>query len=422
MCVDQEVTHNNMDVVFPTGLFRVEVDKDSYTSEFRGEVVMGCSFQPPSPAALSGIRVTWHWITPGGHVREVYRLDNGVEQITSQHPDYVGRARLLNEELKRGWAKLQVSNLRISDSGKYQCFVQTGDGADYKIMTLSIFAPFKTIDKRIEKVPGREELMLTCQSEGFPQPEVMWHNNGQQLKSKPITTTATTEDQLLEITTQINVTSLEKKTTPAVSQNTLLHLKFQVITICNQEVYENGNTLTILIIVLCICRHKGTSILLSIILSHLHRQSVMKLPNRDALLLIGSTGNGKTTLARRLVSLWTQPVSNFPDFSHLQLVVYVDGNKTNGTLFDEIMAQLSLEELLSEDDLRNMLTDETLLMVDGYEEGNLLFDESLQRFLLDRTRCRVLITSSHEHSKMKEIVGTEAIVRVQWQNQRSSTV
>uniref|UniRef100_A0A8C6UFI2 Ig-like domain-containing protein n=1 Tax=Neogobius melanostomus TaxID=47308 RepID=A0A8C6UFI2_9GOBI len=400
MCVDQEVTHNNMDVVFPTGLFRVEVDKDSYTSEFRGEVVMGCSFQPPSPAALSGIRVTWHWITPGGHVREVYRLDNGVEQITSQHPDYVGRARLLNEELKRGWAKLQVSNLRISDSGKYQCFVQTGDGADYKIMTLSIFAPFKTIDKRIEKVPGREELMLTCQSEGFPQPEVMWHNNGQQLKSKPITTTATTEDQLLEITTQINVTSLEKKTTPAVSQNTLLHLKFQVITICNQEVYENGNSLI-----------RRTEL-------NLHDL----VPNRDALLLIGSTGNGKTTLARRLVSLWTQPVSNFPDFSHLQLVVYVDGNKTNGTLFDEIMAQLSLEELLSEDDLRNMLTDETLLMVDGYEEGNLLFDESLQRFLLDRTRCRVLITSSHEHSKMKEIVGTEAIVRVQWQNQRSSTV
>lgn len=32
----------------------------------------------------------------------------------------------------------QVSRLRINDSGTYQCLVQTGEGADYKEISLSV--------------------------------------------------------------------------------------------------------------------------------------------------------------------------------------------------------------------------------------------------------------------------------------------
>lgn len=32
----------------------------------------------------------------------------------------------------------QMSNLRINDSGTYQCLVQTSEGADYKSISLSV--------------------------------------------------------------------------------------------------------------------------------------------------------------------------------------------------------------------------------------------------------------------------------------------
>uniref|UniRef100_A0A3B4BMK8 Ig-like domain-containing protein n=1 Tax=Periophthalmus magnuspinnatus TaxID=409849 RepID=A0A3B4BMK8_9GOBI len=193
-------------VLFLAGLFTVELDKSTYKSEVKGDVVMGCSFQTPPPTALSGITVRWHWIAPGGDVREVYHMDNAGEQLATQHPDYRGRARLLTDEIKQGWAKLQISNLRISDSGKYQCFVQTEAGADYKTLTLSVFGD---IDKRIVKVSERGDVGLICQSEGYPQPEVTWHN-GDHFEMKPFTTTEITVDQLFRVTTQINVTTMDK--------------------------------------------------------------------------------------------------------------------------------------------------------------------------------------------------------------------
>lgn len=41
---------------------------------------------------------------------------------------------------------LQVSRLRINDSGTYQCLVQTEEGADYKTITLSVRGKFQICD------------------------------------------------------------------------------------------------------------------------------------------------------------------------------------------------------------------------------------------------------------------------------------
>lgn len=128
-------------------------------------MVLGCKFQPGLSASDSNLKVSWHWISSTSS-REVYRLDNGVYQ----DPDYLGRATLLREELENNWAKLkvpgpgpggassvrvqvmlfwsqqvlssgsspQISDLRISDSGTYQCLVQIGEEADYKEVLLSV--------------------------------------------------------------------------------------------------------------------------------------------------------------------------------------------------------------------------------------------------------------------------------------------
>lgn len=86
-------------------LLTVEAEQNRYQSEFGGDVVMGCRFQPG--LSSSDLKVTWHWISSTS-AREAYRLDNGVEQSATQDPVYRGRAALLREELEDGWAKLKV--------------------------------------------------------------------------------------------------------------------------------------------------------------------------------------------------------------------------------------------------------------------------------------------------------------------------
>lgn len=95
-----------MDYFFAV-LFTVEAERTEYKSEFGGDVVMGCRFQPKPSNPDSELQVTWHLLT-ANPVREVYQYqwDNRVEPSKSQ--EYLGRVKLLTKELQEGWAKLQV--------------------------------------------------------------------------------------------------------------------------------------------------------------------------------------------------------------------------------------------------------------------------------------------------------------------------
>lgn len=93
---------------FPAVLFTVEAEQPQYIAEFGGEVVMGCRFQPKLLSPNDNLMVTWQRVT-SRPAWEVYRIDNGVEQSASQHPDYQGRVKLFTKELANGWAKLQVN-------------------------------------------------------------------------------------------------------------------------------------------------------------------------------------------------------------------------------------------------------------------------------------------------------------------------
>lgn len=76
-----------------------------YKSELGGDVVMGCRFQPKPSNPDTDLKVTWHWITSASAL-EVYQMNKGQEHSISQ--EFQGRVKLLMEELKEGWAKLQV--------------------------------------------------------------------------------------------------------------------------------------------------------------------------------------------------------------------------------------------------------------------------------------------------------------------------
>ncbi|XP_034752640.1 butyrophilin subfamily 2 member A2-like isoform X2 [Etheostoma cragini] len=207
-------------------LFTVEAEQTTYVSKFGGDVVMGCRFQPKLSNSHADLKVTWHSMTPI-FVRDVYRMDNWKENLASQDSDYRGRVRLLTEELQKGWAKLQVSGLRINDSGTYQCLVQTEDGADYKKITLSVVAPYENVTKHIRKAAEGDDVLLTCQSKGYPRSSVMWQD-GHQRKLSSNTTAILTPDQLFKVTSEIRVSSSDKNNYTCIFANDVYSATFHI--------------------------------------------------------------------------------------------------------------------------------------------------------------------------------------------------
>lgn len=140
----------------------------------------------------------------------------------------------------------------------------------------------------------------------------------------------------------------------------------------------------------------------------------------EVLLLEGPPGSGKTSIAHILVSSWTkEPIlslSNAPDLSSVGVFLHVNCSEVKGNLFQEITAQLSLSEKLSAEELQTVLSgsSKSLLLLDGYREGNDSFDESLRRFISERGNCRILVTTCPgQCPTFKQTLGTHRVLSLQ---------
>lgn len=71
-------------------------------------------------------------------------------------------------------------------------------------MTSDPSAPYKTVTKRLQKVDGSDEALLTCQSDGYPEPSVQWWDgHGRPVNAS--TAVARTPQQLFAVTSEIRV-------------------------------------------------------------------------------------------------------------------------------------------------------------------------------------------------------------------------
>ncbi|XP_048876972.1 uncharacterized protein si:ch211-241b2.5 [Brienomyrus brachyistius] len=182
------------------GLFTVEVASPSYQAEFDGSVSMECRFAPVD--RTSNLSVFWHRILPRPPLG-VYSLQNGQEDLSFPDPHFSGRVELLKDSLRSGKALLNINKLRINDSGTYQCLVEMV-GADYKQTTLTVKATYQPVKKSIRST-GRNEVQLSCQTEGYPLAKVVWTDGrGRKLENDSFTN-FTSSTQLIHITSQVTI-------------------------------------------------------------------------------------------------------------------------------------------------------------------------------------------------------------------------
>uniref|UniRef100_A0A667YUP1 Ig-like domain-containing protein n=1 Tax=Myripristis murdjan TaxID=586833 RepID=A0A667YUP1_9TELE len=67
--------------------------------------------------------MTVEWTRPDLQPRFVYLWRDGHELLVQQNPTYKRRASLFTDKLKLGDVSLKLSDVRLSDEGKYRCFI-----------------------------------------------------------------------------------------------------------------------------------------------------------------------------------------------------------------------------------------------------------------------------------------------------------
>ncbi|XP_010832116.1 PREDICTED: programmed cell death 1 ligand 2 isoform X3 [Bison bison bison] len=138
-------------------LFTVTIPKEMYMVDYGSNVTLECDFDTGGPVELGILKAS------------LQKVENDTVLLSE-------RTTLLEEQLPLGKALFLIPRIQLKDAGQYRCLIIYGIAWDYKYLTLKVKASYKKINTRHLKVPGTDEVELTCQAEGYPLAEVSWPN------------------------------------------------------------------------------------------------------------------------------------------------------------------------------------------------------------------------------------------------------
>uniref|UniRef100_A0A671TLF1 Ig-like domain-containing protein n=1 Tax=Sparus aurata TaxID=8175 RepID=A0A671TLF1_SPAAU len=162
------------------------------------DIVLPCHLEPAANAS----EMTVEWTRPDLEPRFVYVWRDGVELESKKHPVYEGRTSVFSDELKHGNISLKLSRVRISDEGRYRCFIPDVGDSSVQLIPGAVSSPFIV---RIER-SSSGHVVLQCESTGwYPEPEVFWLDGEGNLLSAGPTETVRGPDDLYTVSSRVTV-------------------------------------------------------------------------------------------------------------------------------------------------------------------------------------------------------------------------
>ncbi|XP_029932754.1 butyrophilin subfamily 3 member A2-like [Myripristis murdjan] len=130
------------------------------------DVILPCQLDPAEDATV----MTVEWARPDLEPRFVHVLHDGLELDEKKYHLYMGRTSLLNNQLMYGDVSLKLATVKLSDEGKYKCFIPTlSKEMLIDLVVGAASSPVLTINKDTSAV------VLDCESKGWhPKPELFW--------------------------------------------------------------------------------------------------------------------------------------------------------------------------------------------------------------------------------------------------------
>ncbi|XP_032438262.1 uncharacterized protein LOC116732300 [Xiphophorus hellerii] len=132
-------------------------------------VVLPCFLKPPKDAS----KMTVEWGRPDLKPRFVFVSLEGQEYTADQNEAYRGRSSMFPENLKNGDVSLKLSDVRISDNGRYRCYLPK-EKKEYfvELVVGSVSSPGVSLSGLDVSSSG---VKLDCSAAGwYPEPELFW--------------------------------------------------------------------------------------------------------------------------------------------------------------------------------------------------------------------------------------------------------
>ncbi|CAM5158562.1 unnamed protein product [Eretmochelys imbricata] len=198
--------------------FRVTGPGHPVTARMGEAIVLPCHLSP----RISAVNMEVRWFR-SEFTSVVHQYYEGKEQYGKQMTDYHGRTELLKAGIMDGNVSLQILNIRPSDEGQYNCFVQDGPFYEEALLELKVAglgsAPLLSVE-------GHQDggIRVVCRSAGwYPEPEVLWRDlSGRHLPSLS-ETTSQGDNSLFETETAIIVTEHSNQNLSCCIRNTVLN-------------------------------------------------------------------------------------------------------------------------------------------------------------------------------------------------------
>ncbi|XP_039464110.1 butyrophilin subfamily 3 member A2-like [Oreochromis aureus] len=164
------------------------------------DVVLPCQLEPP----VDAVQMTIEWGKPDLNPRFVFVRHNGQELQTDQNTAYKGRVSLSIDKLKHGDVSLKLSKVKISDSGRYRCYIPQ-QSKEY-FVELLVGASSQPSAKLAGLDKASSGVMLDCKSAGwYPEPEVIWMDGDGNLLSAGPTEALRGPDDLYTVSSRVTV-------------------------------------------------------------------------------------------------------------------------------------------------------------------------------------------------------------------------